>query len=74
MVYIIFQQSDEYKSVNPMGTVPALKVDGDIITQSLAILEYLEESRPEAPSLLPKDPVKRAQGKLSIPSSNKLLS
>ncbi|XP_053553344.1 maleylacetoacetate isomerase isoform X2 [Bombina bombina] len=54
------QLSDEYKEVNPMQQVPALRIDGITLSQSLAIIEYLEETRPNPP-LLPKDPKKRAQ-------------
>ncbi|XP_004426456.1 PREDICTED: maleylacetoacetate isomerase isoform X2 [Ceratotherium simum simum] len=43
-----------------MKQVPALKIDGITIGQSLAIIEYLEETRP-TPRLLPQDPKKRAQ-------------
>ncbi|KAL7753399.1 hypothetical protein RI367_001174 [Sorochytrium milnesiophthora] len=53
------QTSDAYKAVNPSQSIPALKIDGHTLTQSMAILEYLEETRPEAP-LLPKDPAQRA--------------
>ena len=49
-----------YKNANPQGLVPALDVDGSVIGQSLAILEYLEETHP-APALLPADPLLRAQ-------------
>lgn len=49
-----------FLAVNPQGLVPALMSDeGALITQSLAIVEYLEERHPE-PRLLPKDPVGRA--------------
>jgi maleylpyruvate isomerase len=53
------QHGPEYKKVNPQGLVPSLVIDGVTLTQSLAIIEYLEERYPE-PSLLPKDLVHRA--------------
>ncbi len=43
------QKSSEYKEVNPQGSVPTLIDDGFTITQSLAILEYLDEKYPEKP-------------------------
>ncbi|MPQ58167.1 maleylacetoacetate isomerase [Duganella sp. FT27W] len=49
-----------YRAINPAGLVPALDDDGAILTQSLAILEYLDETRPQAP-LLPPDPAGRAR-------------
>lgn len=51
--------SEAYKSVNPAGLVPAFEDKGAILTQSLAIIEYLEEVYPQA-SLLPGDAVARA--------------
>uniref|UniRef100_A0A8C3YU42 Maleylacetoacetate isomerase n=1 Tax=Catagonus wagneri TaxID=51154 RepID=A0A8C3YU42_9CETA len=53
------QFSKEFQALNPMKQVPALKIDGITISQSLAIIEYLEETRP-TPRLLPQDPKKRA--------------
>jgi maleylacetoacetate isomerase len=50
----------DYVAVNPQRLVPALEVDGTALTQSLAIIEWLEETHP-APPLLPRDPVARAQ-------------
>lgn len=49
-----------YLAVNPQGLVPTLVDDGRSFTQSLAILEYLEERHPEPP-LLPGDPAGRAR-------------
>lgn len=49
----------DYLELNPQGLVPALKIDGQILGQSMAILEYLEETRPD-PALLPKDAAGRA--------------
>ncbi|KAJ2508006.1 Glutathione S-transferase zeta-1 [Coemansia sp. RSA 2049] len=53
------QMSEEYTAMNPGGTVPCMVIDGHTICQSTAILEYLEETRPQAP-LLPRDPASRA--------------
>jgi glutathione S-transferase len=53
------QFAAEYRAINPQMVVPTL-IDGDLkLFQSLAILEYLEETYPEPP-LLPSDPVARA--------------
>jgi maleylpyruvate isomerase len=50
-----------YRAINPQMRVPTLKLDsGELITQSLAIIEYLDEVHPQPP-LLPRDPVERAQ-------------
>lgn len=56
------QHTEEYLAVNPQGLVPALVLDegGAPLFQSLAILEYLEETRAEPP-LLPKDARGRAR-------------
>jgi maleylacetoacetate isomerase len=54
------QRSREYLALNPQGLVPALDHDGTLVTQSLAICEYLEEIHPE-PRLLPGNAVARAQ-------------
>lgn len=48
----------EHLARNPQGLVPALAIDGQILTQSLAIIEYLSETRSNA-SLLPSDPLAR---------------
>lgn len=54
------EDKQRYRALNPQGLVPTL-VDGDVVlTQSTAIVEYLEEQYPE-PGLLPKDVVLRAQ-------------
>lgn len=54
------QKQDDYKKINAQGLVPALVLDdGDILTQSLAIIEYLDETVPE-PRLLPGDAKARA--------------
>ena len=52
-------RSTDYKSVNSQGLVPALEDGAQILTQSLAIIEYLDEVHP-GPRLLPADPIDRA--------------
>lgn len=54
------QKDPAYVALNPQGMVPALEVGGAVLTQSPAILEWLEETHP-TPALLPADPVGRAQ-------------
>ena len=54
-------RSEDYLAINPQGVVPSLDLgDGTILTQSLAIMEYLDESVPEPP-LLPEDRVLKAK-------------
>ena len=50
----------DYLKLNPQGLVPTLTHKGKILTQSLAIIEYLDELSP-APSLLPNDPFAKAE-------------
>jgi maleylpyruvate isomerase len=51
----------EYRAINPLMRVPTLKLDsGELLTQSLAIVEYLDEVHPQPP-LLPRDPADRAK-------------
>ena len=55
------QCAPAYLAINPQGLVPTLENDaGAILTQSLAIIEWLDETHP-APPLLPKDPLRRAK-------------
>ena len=53
------QRDPAYLAINPQGLVPTLQEGGAVITQSLAIIEWLDELHPEPP-LLPKDPLRRA--------------
>jgi len=53
------QLKPAYRSLNPDAIVPTLVDDGHVLQQSLAIIEYLEETHPE-PALLPKAPADRA--------------
>lgn len=54
------QHASEYVTLNPQGLVPALEVGGTVLTQSLAIIEYLDELYPDPP-LLPAEPLERAR-------------
>ncbi|MBX3704321.1 MAG: maleylacetoacetate isomerase [Steroidobacteraceae bacterium] len=54
------QHSESYRELNPQGLVPVLEDDGQAFAQSLAIIEYLEETHPEPP-LLPPDFAGRAR-------------
>lgn len=56
------QRSTAHLQRNPAGTVPVLEVDGAFLTDSLAIIEWLEEKHPK-PALLPKDPVARTRSR-----------
>ena len=54
------QHAPDFLALNPQGFVPALEMDGAVLTQSLAICDYLEERQP-MPPLLPADPLRRAR-------------
>ena len=54
------QNGEEFAKLNPMKAVPTLVIDGHVIAESVAICEYLEETRPQPP-LLPKDAYQRAK-------------
>src|SRR5258708_23257075 len=55
------QRDPSYLAINPQGLVPALEADaGAVLTQSLAIIEWLDETHPKPP-LLPTEPLRRAE-------------
>jgi maleylacetoacetate isomerase len=55
------QRAPAFLAINPQGLVPALESDaGDVLIQSLAIIEWLDETHPQPP-LLPQDPLRRAK-------------
>lgn len=56
-------KSAEYLSLNPLGKIPALEVDGRVIPESMVILDYLEDAHPQ-PALLPAAALDRAQARL----------
>ncbi|HEU0098319.1 MAG TPA: maleylacetoacetate isomerase [Allosphingosinicella sp.] len=53
------QKGAEYRAVNPQGLIPALEIDGQVLTQSLAIIDYLDRTRP-GPALVPAEPADAA--------------
>lgn len=63
------QHSNEYRDINPMEHVPALQIDGHTFVESLNIMHYLEETRPQRP-LMPHDVIKRAKVKDLFDSQN----
>jgi len=52
--------ADDYRAINPQGRVPSLAVGEDVLVQSMAIVEYLDETHPEPP-FLPADALGRAR-------------
>jgi maleylacetoacetate isomerase len=56
------QKLPAYRAVNPSALLPTLEIDDATITQSLAIIEYLDETHPGVP-LLPPDPLLRARAR-----------
>ncbi|WP_432379483.1 maleylacetoacetate isomerase [Duganella sp. P38] len=54
------QLGEAYRAINPAALVPALDDGGNIFSQSLAVIEYLEETHPQTP-LLPATPAERAR-------------
>jgi maleylacetoacetate isomerase len=54
------QHAPDYLALNPQELVPSLVENGEVFTQSMAIMEYLDETRPTSP-LLPADPAGRAR-------------
>jgi len=54
------QYKPDYLGLNPQALVPAFEDDGHLLTQSLAIIEYLDETHPEPP-FLPRDAAERAR-------------
>lgn len=66
------QSEGFYKEINPTGLLPSLYIDGHLLTESLPILEYLEETRTGEGqvSLLPKDPLAKAKVRMLMEHVN----
>jgi maleylacetoacetate isomerase len=60
----------EYEKINPTKLIPALFIDGHWITETMAIIEYIEETRPYEPRILPKDFFQRAVSRRIAESVN----
>jgi len=56
------QHEESFRKINPLSLIPALEDKGKVITQSTAIIEYLEELYPR-PSIFPEDPIARARSR-----------
>jgi maleylacetoacetate isomerase len=54
------QASEVFRAVNPQAFVPALEIDGHVLTQSLAIIDYLDATRKEPP-MVSSDPLRRSR-------------
>lgn len=54
------QHEENFKKINPMEQVPALHIDEVTLVESLNIMHYLEETRPQKP-IMPKDIIQRAK-------------
>ena len=56
------QNSDAYRAINPQMRVPSVEIDGQVFGQSMALIEWLEETIP-TPALLPSDPTQRLRAR-----------
>ena len=55
-------QEDYVRDVNTQGLIPTLSIDGELIIQSTALIEFIEETS-DGPSLFPNDPIARARSR-----------
>ncbi len=59
---VLAQNSDAYRAINPQMRVPTVIIDGQVHSQSMAVLDWLEETYPE-PAFLPSDPHQRLRAR-----------
>lgn len=59
---VLAQNSDDYKAINPQMRVPTVLIDGEVHTQSMAMMDWLEETYPD-PAFLPSDPTQRLRAR-----------
>ena len=64
-------QSEDYLARSPMGKMPSIEVDGQFLSESIAIFNYLEQL---SPGLLPSDPFAAAKPWNSLATSNSMLN
>ena len=59
-----YDKTPQFLAINPRGLVPTLVHDGKSVYESLIINEYIEETWPQSPKLMPGDPYRRAQARI----------
>jgi len=59
---VLAQHSNAYKAINPQMRVPTVEIDGEVHTQSMAIMDWLEETYPD-PAFLPSEPTQRLRAR-----------
>nr|UOU03306.1 glutathione S-transferase zeta 3-like [Brachionus rubens] len=62
-IHIGEQHTNEFAKLNSKQEIPVLEIDGYTLTQSIPIIEYIDETRPQEPRLFPQDPFKRAKSR-----------
>nr|QVK45625.1 glutathione S transferase [Brachionus paranguensis] len=62
-MYIDEQLSEDFTKLNTKQEIPILEIDGLRLTQSLPIIEYIDETRPHEPRIVPQDPAKRCKAR-----------
>ncbi|KAJ3513987.1 hypothetical protein NLJ89_g2646 [Agrocybe chaxingu] len=66
-----YKKEPHFLAINPKGLVPVIEYKGKALSESLILVEFVEDAFPQAPNLLPRDPVERAEARRWIDSINK---